>query len=447
MTRFDDLDRALAVFFETEAIASAPDALLELVTATTVTLRPRPAWRARLDDLGAPTAISSRPMARLILIGIAVLLALVAAAVVGSQLFPRPRTIIGVFEPTGALTDQTDHVAVSARLTDGRVVLAGGFGDVTVFDPALDGFATVQTVGFYSHAAIAAAADSTLLFGQDTRDTSAPEGISVVRLDARTGSVSPILASSAAFGDASPESAYVGLDDGRVLIVGQILDGPAAGSTATLIYDPRSVAFVRGPGSSTLPGPAKAIALRDGRVLLVGAADSDGIAPEKMAIFDPRSDAIVSAGTIDGRDGGSWTVLADGRILVGGGVSNANGGRGQAVLDIALLVDPRGAALTVTPAGRLPEGRWMHGSALLADGRVLLVGGDLAPAAPFVPTASTVLYDPATNAFAPGPSMLMARIAPKVVPLADGRVLVAGHYGLAANSQPTGAELTAEVFR
>jgi hypothetical protein len=43
--------------------------------------------------------------------------------------------------------------------------------------------------------------------------------------------------------------------------------------------------------------------------------------------------------------------------------------------------------------------------------------------------------------------MEMARIAPKVVPLADGRVLVASHYGLAPNASTTGAELTAELFR
>ena len=43
--------------------------------------------------------------------------------------------------------------------------------------------------------------------------------------------------------------------------------------------------------------------------------------------------------------------------------------------------------------------------------------------------------------------MMQARIAPKVVPLADGSVLVASHYGLAPNAPATGAELTAEVFR
>jgi hypothetical protein len=386
-------------------------------------------------------------VSRALLVGIALLLALATAAVVGSQLFPRPTTILGIFEPTGAITSQTAHFAASARLTDGRVILAGGLGDVTLFDPAVGSFGTVSTPGLYSYSAIAAADGSALLFGQDIREADATPGISVVRFDGRTGSASAILASSPAFGDVSAESAFVGLSDGRVLILGQSLTGADAGSTATMVYDPRTTTFVRGPVLPALQGPARAFALPDGRVLLIAAADDDGAAPQAMALLDPLSGTVVPAGTIDGRDACSWTVLADGRILVAGGVSSADGGRDQTVLDTGLVIDPRGATVTVTPTGLLPEGRWVHGAAPLADGRVLLVGGDLAPATPFAGTASTALYDPTTNAFAPGPRMLMARIAPKVVPLADGRILVAGHYGLAPNAPATGAELTGEVFR
>jgi hypothetical protein len=389
----------------------------------------------------------SLPVSRTLLVGIAILLALATAVVVGSQLIPRPNAILEIFESTGTVPNQTDHVAISARLTDGRVVLAGGFGEVTLFDPAVGAFTSVSTPGLYSHAAIAAADDSALLFGQDIRDPAATPGISVVRFEGRTGTASPILASSTAFGDVSGESAIVELSDGRVLLVGQTLQGIDAGSVAALIYDPRTLAFVAGPDLSMLQGPAKAIALPDGRVLLIEAADMDGAAPQTMAILASDGASVVPGGMIDGRDAATWTVLADGRVLIAGGVSTANGGRDQSVLDTALVIDPRGAAITVTPTGRMPEGRWMHGAALLSDGRVLLVGGDLAPAAPFVATASTVFYRPATNDFTTGPPMARARIAPKVVPLADGRVLVAGHYGLAPNAPATGAELTAEVFR
>jgi hypothetical protein len=447
MTRFDDLDRALVAFFDGEAAAPAPDGLLELVTMRTVQWHPRPAWQARLHASSVRIAPASLPVSRALLVGIAVLLALATALVVGSQLFPRPRAVLEIFESTGTLTSQTAYFAPSARLSDGRAVLAGGRGDVTLFDPATGVFSTVPAPGLYSYAAIAAADDTVLLLGQDIRKTDAQEGISVARLDGRTGSTSAILASDATFGDVSSGSAFVGLSDGRVLIVGQKLAGADAGSGAALIYDPRTVAFVPGPDLSMLHGPAKAIALPDGRVLLIEAADMDGTAPQAMAILDSGGTTVVSAATIDGRDACTWTVLADGRVLIAGGVSTANGARDQTVLDTALLIDPRGAVVTVTPTGRMPEGRWMHGAALLSDGRVLLMGGDLAPAIPFAATASTVFYRPSTNDFTPGPAMARARIAPKVVPLADGRVLVASHYGLAPNAPATGAELTAEVFQ
>ena len=446
MTRIDDLDRVLASFFDIEAAAPSPEGLLELVTAATSVRRPRQAWSARLRASAGPMAPASLSFSRVIVIGIAVLLALAAAAAVGSQLFPRPRTIIGVFEPTGALTNQTDYGAVSARLADGRVLLAGGFGDVTVFDPADGGFMTLRTPGLYSQAAIADAEDSALIFGQDIRRTDSPPGISVVRFDARTGSASQILASSAAFGDVSPGEVFVGLDDGRVLIVGQAISGPALASIATLIYDPRVPSFAPGPASSAIRGEARAVGLGDGRVLLVeGFNDAK---PQGLAILDSVRGTIVPAGAIDVRDAYTMTTLADGRVLIaGGGVAASEGGSDQKVLDSAWLVDPRGPTVTVRQTGRLPEGRWRHGAALLQDGRVLLVGGDLAPFNPFTPTASTVFFRPATNDFVAGPSMVMARIEPKVVPLADGRILVAGHYGMTANAPTTGAELTAEIFR
>jgi hypothetical protein len=45
MTRFDDLDRSLATFFDGEAAAPAPQGLLELVTSATGTQPPRPGRR------------------------------------------------------------------------------------------------------------------------------------------------------------------------------------------------------------------------------------------------------------------------------------------------------------------------------------------------------------------------------------------------------------------
>jgi hypothetical protein len=62
---------------------------------------------------------------------------------------------------------------------------------------------------------------------------------------------------------------------------------------------------------------------------------------------------------------------------------------------------------------------------LLADGRVLIVGGYAKTSGPY-PTDAADLYDPSTGRFTPTGSLGVARADPSVTRLADGRVLVAG---------------------
>ena len=74
------------------------------------------------------------------------------------------------------------------------------------------------------------------------------------------------------------------------------------------------------------------------------------------------------------------------------------------------------------PAGRLELARSQPEAARLADGRVLLVGGQ----ASVDITAAAEIYDPAANAWSPAAPMADARLWPTAVTLPDGRVLVAG---------------------
>src|SRR6478609_2446416 len=73
-------------------------------------------------------------------------------------------------------------------------------------------------------------------------------------------------------------------------------------------------------------------------------------------------------------------------------------------------------------AGRLSLARSQPVATRLADGRVLLVGGQ----APVDITAAAEIYDPAANAWSPTAPMADARLWPTAVTLPDGRVLVAG---------------------
>jgi Kelch motif/Galactose oxidase, central domain len=73
-----------------------------------------------------------------------------------------------------------------------------------------------------------------------------------------------------------------------------------------------------------------------------------------------------------------------------------------------------------TPSGRLNEGRFFHATVVLADGRLLTIGGNSGP------QRSAELYDPATRTWTPAAAMPHPVANPAAVVLRDDRVLVAG---------------------
>jgi energy-converting hydrogenase Eha subunit H len=77
----------------------------------------------------------------------------------------------------------------------------------------------------------------------------------------------------------------------------------------------------------------------------------------------------------------------------------------------------------------MADGRTFHEATLLADGRVLVTGGDpdgWIYRGPFL--ASAELYDPKTGTFSPTGAMAQARTSQSATLLADGRVMVAGGF-------------------
>lgn len=124
------------------------------------------------------------------------------------------------------------------------------------------------------------------------------------------------------------------------------------------------------------------------------------------------------------RSGHTATLLADGRVLVVGG----RGADATVELASAELFDPRSNRWK--KAAPMAQGRAGHTATLLTDGRVLVTGGTGQDAADaghrYVALASTELYDPGTNAWTRGPPMADARNWHTATLLPDGRVLVAG---------------------
>lgn len=140
-----------------------------------------------------------------------------------------------------------------------------------------------------------------------------------------------------------------------------------------------------------------------------------------------------------GQPSGGATVLADGRVLVAGGED----GR-RTPLASAALYDPASGHWALT--GPLWTPRRLHSATLLADGRVLVAGGLAGPpAVPASGVASAEVYDPKAGTWTPVAAMIEPRFGHSASLLPGGKVLVAG--GNAIRSADTNRPLrTAEVY-
>ncbi len=107
------------------------------------------------------------------------------------------------------------------------------------------------------------------------------------------------------------------------------------------------------------------------------------------------------------------TRLADGRVLIIGG-ENATGPLRQAE-----IFDPNSQTFSIVANS---AARTDHAATLSADGRVLVTGGRDS----FSPLDSTEIFDPVTNSFSSGPAMQRARAGHRATVFSDGRILLVG---------------------
>jgi len=204
------------------------------------------------------------------------------------------------------------------------------------------------------------------------------------------------------------------LRDGKVLVAGGSTGcGSPCYTAAAELYEPSTGTFVL-TGNMTVPrAGARALLLPTGDVLLVGGTEiSESSSTATAELYHPATGTFSSVGAIDLPDPTQLLLLKNGRVLVVGS-SEAD------------LYDPSTKQFTAT--GKMTIPRTKFGAAVLPDGRVLIVGGQ--SGGPWGErVTSTQIYDPATGRFTPGPDLHLKRfkLAKAVVPLKNGRVLVAG---------------------
>jgi hypothetical protein len=232
----------------------------------------------------------------------------------------------------------------------------------------------------------------------------------------------------------------------RLAVLGALL--ASAGMVGSPAAAPVEASGVCSPSSRMAQARYEhtATLLADGAVLVSGGEASDlKRLPRLLAsaeIYDPGRDAWSGAGSMAlARRGHTATVLADGRVLVVGGMGPGG------VVAAAELYDP--VARAWSPASGPSTPRHGHTATRLGDGRVLVAGGvavDATDAAgPLASLGSAEVYDPGASASGSGTwsaagSMSRPRAFASATLLPDGRVLVLGGTG------PTGSLTSADLY-
>jgi N-acetylneuraminic acid mutarotase len=249
------------------------------------------------------------------------------------------------------------------------------------------------------------------------------------------------------------------LADGRVLVAGgRYIDG-AHGVRfldSAEVWDPASGKWSRtGPLDAARLG-ASAVTLADGRVLIVGGIASPDSAPIEQPsaeVYDPIAGTWSSAGGLEkARSGFALVALADGGAIVAGGFAIP----GYARLASVERFDP--ASNVWSPAANLPYAVAGAAGIMLADGHLLLAGGSVrdpevldANAGTYVSglTADASLFDAKSGEWTATAPMPRRRAGASAVLLPDGNVILAGGSSGegSPNDTPGCPEADAQVFR
>ena len=337
------------------------------------------------------------------------------------------------FFPVGPL-DAPRYFATSTPLSDGRVLVVGGFPSPVLDDsvPAVEG-ASIYDPGAAASRRIASPPDA---LGGHTATLLADGTVLFVGCAAGGPSAFLFAPATETFTSLpSPPSARSfhsasRLVDGRVLLVGGI--NGASVNAAVDRYDPSTRTFSTLSKTTSAPRAYhQATALLDGRVLLSGGTTSDGSVLSTYEYYQPATDDF-SAPVITDFPRALHTAvrLADGNVLLVGGFNKPLASRGAATAD-AQIVGTGSSPGTVLPAAPLP--RAAQQAATLPTGEILFVAGASVSSLELAPAGGAFAYEPSTQTFRRLSDPAAARVGAFATALAGhpADILIGGGNGMA----------------
>ncbi|WP_020178198.1 kelch repeat-containing protein [Methylopila sp. M107] len=219
--------------------------------------------------------------------------------------------------------------------------------------------------------------------------------------------------------------------EGKAKLKGRNLTFKTKAIGSSEAYDPDSEKSQTLGGRVAARVGQTATALPDGRVVIIGGFDSDGVPLAIVEIYDPLSKTVKPAERmVFTRALHTATLLGDGTILVAGGMVSSSG----ATTNTAEIYDPDDGTVFIPP--RMTQAVAGHAATLIsgcgcsADGKVLISGGFFGVAFGASATESTsdvmTLYNPVARNFGAAPKMTDERALQGATLLKTGKVLITG---------------------
>lgn len=232
-------------------------------------------------------------------------------------------------------------------------------------------------------------------------------------------------------------AASVLLNNGYVLVAGgeNIVSGVPTPLATAELYNPTTNLWTLTTGSMSSPNFNGTLTLlANGKALMAGGEDiASGVTYSETVttLFNPATGTwtVTTNALPNGAAGATATALANGEVVLIGGESIVSGIT-TAIADVQIYDPSVGANGTWTvSAATLPTAEYAGSAALLSNGKVLFAGGETVASGVVTPLSTAYLFDPSTSTVTATGSLSASRYNAGATVLSNGTVLVAGGTG------------------